>query len=199
VQTSSSVYGQRSRDEQLTSILVFCAGFARLPFSLWIKDGKQEHPIMQTIVFDLSSAGSVGRTYTVVKLGNSGWVKLFLLDSYPIFKDFLPSFLEQPRTISTTPSLMRDFLHIPIFIVSPHDTPKFGQLLNDILSVSDVGQGLHTATTSTGSFLNDLGQARSGLFSLSPGLRRILSFFFASVIFSFPALLSSSRSRRWMR
>lgn len=31
-----------------------------------------------------------------------------------------------------------------------------------------------TATTSTGSFLNDLGQARSGRFSLSPGRSKIL-------------------------
>jgi hypothetical protein len=137
-----------------------------------------------------------GGTYAIVELRDSGWVKLFLLDSDPIFKDLFPSFLEQPRTISTTPPLMRDFLHVPIFIVSPHYSPKFSQLLDNILFVSHAREGLHTATTSTGSFLNDLGQARSGLFSLSPGLRRILSFFFASVIFSLPALLSSSKSRR---
>lgn len=139
------------------------------------------------------------RTYAVIEFRNSGWIKFFLLDSYPILKDLLPSFLEQPRTITTTPPLMRDFLHVAIFVVSPHDTAKFGQLLNYILSVRHASIAPHTATTSTGSFLNDLGQARSGLFSLSPGLRRILSFFFASVIFSLPALLSSSRSRRWMR
>jgi hypothetical protein len=62
--------------------------------------------------------------------------------------------------------------------------------------------------------LNDFGQARSGRFSLSPGRKRIfnqlskgnfrqyvrtLSFFLASVIASFPALLSSSKSRRWIK
>jgi len=35
---------------------MFRAGLAGLPFTLWIKDGKQEHPVVQTIILDLKSA-----------------------------------------------------------------------------------------------------------------------------------------------
>lgn len=39
--------------QKLTPVLVLGAGLARMPLTLGVKDGKQEHSIVETIVFDL--------------------------------------------------------------------------------------------------------------------------------------------------
>ena len=72
-------------------------------------------------------------TDAVVKLGYSGWVKLLLFDPYPIFEDLLPSFPEQPRAVSGTPTGLRNLVHIAILIIATHDGPQLCKLLDYLL------------------------------------------------------------------
>lgn len=93
-----------------------------------------------------------------------------------------------------------DIQGLPIFV---HNLTERGKQFNDLLQIHGVSvigyvgsRITHTLTTSTGSFFMLLGHVSSGLFSGSPGLKRIFNLFFTSSMTSLAALESSSKSFR---